>query len=217
MRRMRLQEVKCLPTVILTGSSGVRNQIQVSQDCQICAVPLSPHHRVYVWHLQSCVPRPNGDMGPLITALQRLHPGGILFLGFSCHDLTSNDGGATLLAKCCLPILGTSLRATLGHPPPAPCDPGHPPTLSWESVLCVWGTSRSLGTSDWDKPGGRGGGRGQRQSYTGRGWSYRTSEASGRALDSFLVWWKVTARLWVTCICKGSHWFIHGEGLPKWH
>ena len=40
MRRMRLQEVKCLPPVTLTGSSGVRNQVQVSQDGQIQACAL---------------------------------------------------------------------------------------------------------------------------------------------------------------------------------
>ena len=96
MRRMRLQEVKCLPTVTLTGSSGVRNQVQVSQDCQIHACALATSSQTACVPPASCVPWPNGDTGPLTTALQRLHPGGTLSLGVSCHDLTSNDGGATL-------------------------------------------------------------------------------------------------------------------------
>ena len=103
-------------------------------------VPSSPHHSGHVCRLQSRVPWPNGDTEPLTTTLQRLHPGGTLFLGVSCHDLTFNDGSATLLAKYCLLILYTFLRATLGHPLPASCDPGHPPNLSWKCVLCVWGT-----------------------------------------------------------------------------
>lgn len=79
-----------LPTIMMTVSHGVRNRVQVSQDCQIhaCVLPAksTPLGLMEIW-------------GPLITAPQRPHPGETLSPGLSCHGFTSDEGGATLLAR----------------------------------------------------------------------------------------------------------------------
>lgn len=50
---------------MLMVNSGVKNQMQVSQDCKIhaCAQPVSLHYNVDMCNLQSHIPWPNEDKG----------------------------------------------------------------------------------------------------------------------------------------------------------